>query len=74
MPRCCDITFCIALMLALAANATAQQSGFRWECDSTDRHSRFYRADLGVVCWDGKTFSKENGGIPQYMCSKKSRR
>jgi len=67
MPRCCDITFCIALMLALAANATAQQSGFRWECDSTDRHSRFYRADLGVVCWDGKTFSKENGGIPQYM-------
>jgi hypothetical protein len=65
MSRCCDIPFCIALMLALAATAAAQ--GFKWECDPTERHSRFYRADLGVVCWEGKTFSKDNGGIPQYM-------
>jgi hypothetical protein len=60
-----DIPSCIALILAFAANAAAQ--GFKWECDPTERHSRFYRADLGVVCWDGKTFSEENGGIPQYM-------
>jgi len=65
MPRRCDIIFCIALMLAFAANAAAQ--GFKWECDPSERHSRFYRADLGVVCWEGKTFSKDNGGIPQYM-------
>src|ERR1700733_14974933 len=65
MSRCCDIPFCIALMLAFAATAAAQ--GFKWECDPTERHSRFYREDLGVVCWEGKTFSKDNGGIPQYM-------
>jgi hypothetical protein len=65
MARCCDIKFCIALMLAFAANAAAQ--GFKWECDPSERHSRFYRADLGVVCWEGKTFSKDNGGIPQYV-------
>src|SRR5580698_2110051 len=65
MARCCDIKFCIALMLAFAANAAAQ--GFKWECDPSERHSRFYRADLGVVCWEGKTFSKDTGGIPQYM-------
>jgi hypothetical protein len=65
MSRCCDIPFCIALMLAFAATAAAQ--GFKWECDPTERHSRFYRADLGIVCWEGKTFSKDNGGIPQYM-------
>jgi hypothetical protein len=63
----CDIPFCIALMLAFGATAAAQESGFKWVCDPTERHSRFYRADLGVVCWEGKTFSKDNGGIPQYM-------
>jgi hypothetical protein len=67
MSRCCDITFCIALMLAFAAKSAAQESGFKWECDPSERHNRFYRADLGVVCWEGKTFSKDNGGIPQYM-------
>jgi hypothetical protein len=65
MSRCCDIPFCIALMLAFAANSAAQ--GFKWTCDPSERHSRFYRADLGVVCWEGKTFSKDDGGIPQYM-------
>jgi hypothetical protein len=65
MSRRGNITFCIALLLALATSAAAQ--GVRWECDPTERHSRFYRADLGVVCWEGKTFSEENGGIPQYM-------
>src|SRR5580658_495910 len=65
MSRCSYIPLCIALTLAFAANAAAQ--GFKWECDPTERHSRFYRADLGVVCWEGKTFSKDNGGIPQYM-------
>ena len=67
MSRCYDIPFCIVLMLAFAVKTTAQESWIKWECDSTDRHHRFYRADLGVVCWDGKTFSKDNGGIPQYM-------
>jgi hypothetical protein len=66
MSRCCDKPFCIALMLAFAASAAAQ-SGFKWVCDPSERHSRFYRADLGVVCWEGKTYSKENGGIPHYM-------
>jgi hypothetical protein len=67
MPRCRDITFGIAVILAFAANAAAQESWFKWECDPTERHHRFYRADLGVVCWDGRTYSKDNGGIPQYM-------
>jgi hypothetical protein len=65
MSRCSYIPLCIALTLAFATNAAAQ--GFKWECDPTERHSRFYRADLGVVCWEGKTFSADNGGIPQYM-------
>ena len=65
MSRRSDTPFCIALLLAFAPNAAAQ--GFKWVCDPTERHSRFYRADLGVVCWEGKTFSEENGGIPQYM-------
>jgi hypothetical protein len=67
MSRCCGIPFYIALTIAFATNAAAQASGFKWECAPTERHSRFYRADLGVVCWDGKTFSKDDGGIPQYM-------
>jgi hypothetical protein len=54
-------------MLAFAMIAAAQDSGFRWTCDPSERHSRFYRADLGVVCWEGKTYSKDHGGIPQYM-------
>jgi len=73
MSRCCDIPFfiaqrlCILLMLAFAAPAAAQEVGFHWVCDPTERHTRFYRADLGVVCWDGRTYSHDNGGIPQHM-------
>jgi|SRR5271165_4505056 len=67
MSRCRGIPFCIALMLGFAANAAAQESGFKWVCDPTDRNHRFYRADLGVVCWDGATYSKDDGGIPQHM-------
>ncbi len=67
MSRRCDIPLCIALMLAFAARALPQTAGFKWECDPSDRHSRFYRADLGVVCWYGKTYSQDDGGIPQYM-------
>ena len=67
MSRCSDVQFCFALLFAFAANVSAQETGFKWECDPAERHSRFYRADLGVVCWEGKTFSKDNGGIPQYM-------
>jgi len=67
MSRCCDVPFCIALMLVLVVSATSQEPGIRWECDPKDVHSRFYRADLGVVCWEGRTYSKDNGGIPQSM-------
>jgi hypothetical protein len=49
------------------ATAAAQEFGIRWECDPKDVHSRFYRADLGVVYWEGRTYSKDNGGIPQSM-------
>lgn len=67
MSRCCDLPVSIALILAFAGNAAPQEFGIKWECDPTDRHHRFYRSDLGVVCWDGKTYSKDNGGIPQSM-------
>jgi hypothetical protein len=67
MPRCCDVPFCIALTLVFGVNATPQELGTRWECDPKDVHARFYRADLGVVCWEGTTYSKDNGGIPQSM-------
>src|SRR5271156_4624951 len=67
MSRCRDIPVCVLVMLAFAPIAAAQESGFRWTCDPSERHSRFYRADLGVVCWEGKTYSKDHGGIPHYM-------
>jgi hypothetical protein len=62
-----DISVCVLVTLAFAPTAAAQESGFRWTCDPAERHSRFYRADLGVVCWEGKTYSKDRGGIPHYM-------
>jgi hypothetical protein len=67
IPFCSTLALVFAPLLVFAMPATAQESGFRWTCDPSERHSRFYRADLGVVCWEGKTYSKDHGGIPQYM-------
>ncbi|MGA2602521.1 MAG: hypothetical protein ABSH09_36625 [Bryobacteraceae bacterium] len=62
------VPFCIALSLAFSVNAAAQATVFKWVCDPKDKIHRFYRSDLGVVCWDGSTYSKDDaGGIPQYM-------
>ncbi len=68
MSRSRGIPFCIALLLAFSANLAAQITVFKWVCDPKDKTHRFYRSDLGVVCWDGGTYSKDDaGGIPQYM-------
>jgi len=68
MSRSRGIPICIALLLAFSANAAAQATVFKWVCDPKDKIHRFYRSDLGVVCWDGSTYSKDDdGGIPQYM-------
>jgi hypothetical protein len=64
---CRDVPIRIAMMLAFAVSAAAQQSGLKWTCDPTERHHRFYHSDLVVVCWDGQTYTKDDGGIPQYM-------
>ncbi|HLJ51259.1 MAG TPA: hypothetical protein VKU01_34860 [Bryobacteraceae bacterium] len=54
------------LLAAFSAGALAQGFQIHWVCDPKEK--RLYRRDLGVVCWDGTTYSKEDpGGIPQYM-------
>ena len=46
--------------------AVAQGFQINWVCDPKEH--RLYRRDLGVVCWDGRTYRKDDpGGIPQYM-------
>ena len=68
MSRSRGVPICIALSLAFSVNAAAQATVFKWVCDPKDKTHRFYRSDLGVVCWDGGTYSKDDaGGIPQYM-------
>ena len=53
-------------VVGLAATLTAQGYKLKWVCDPKEQ--RLYRRDLGVVCWDGKTYRKTDpGGIPQYM-------
>jgi len=54
------------LTLVLSAPVVAQGFKIKWVCDA--KVQRMYREDLGVVCWDGKTYRKDDpGGIPQYM-------
>jgi len=54
------------LTLASAFTAAAQGPHIKWVCDP--KVQRLYRRDLGVVCWDGQTYRKDDpGGIPQYM-------
>jgi len=54
------------LSLILSPDICAQGFKIKWVCDP--KVERLYRRDLGVVCWDGKTYRKDDpGGIPQYM-------
>lgn len=41
-------------------------SGYKWRCEHSARNHR-YRAAHGVVCWDGRIYGVDDGGIPQYM-------
>lgn len=54
------------LLAAFSASALAAGFQINWVCDPKEK--RLYRRDLGVVCWDGQTYRKDDpGGIPQYM-------
>jgi len=57
---------CSILVAAFIAGTLAQGFQIHWTCDPKEK--RLYRRDLGVVCWDGRTYSKDDpGGIPQNM-------
>jgi len=49
------------------ARVTAHRTpAFNGRCEPSVRNRRFYRA-AGVVCWEGRIYSTDNGGIPPYM-------
>ncbi len=56
------------LVVALAPSLGAQGYKVKWVCDPSKKNQRFYRRDIEVVCWEGKTYRKSDpGGIPKYM-------